>query len=139
MTELFFEFNFDAAHRYMHKPIGHKERALHGHSFCAEVSVRGKPQTETGLIVDFEALEKVCAELRETLDHHFLNEIPGLESPSLENISRWIWQRLAPQFPGLHRVTIRQGSSPYGCSYFGDRESSLIGLFADWARRVIRI
>lgn len=119
MTELFYEFKFDAAHQFMHKPPGHKYRALHGHSFRAEVALRGEPQAETGFIVDFETLEKACAELRETLDHNFLNEIPGLETPSLENISRWIWRKLAPQFPGLHRVTVRRDSLHQGCAYFG--------------------
>ena len=120
MTELFYEFIFDAAHQFSHKPVGHKYRALHGHSFRAEVAVRGEPQADTGFIVDFETLEKACAQLHETLDHNFLNEIPGLEIPSLENISRWIWQQLAPQFSGLYRVTVRRDSLRQGCSYYGE-------------------
>ena len=95
-------------------------RSLHGHSFRAEVAVRGEPQADTGFIVDFETLEKACSKLHETLDHNFLNEIPGLETPSLENISRWIWQKLAPQFAGLHRVTVRRDSLRQGCSYYGE-------------------
>ena len=76
------------AHQFSHKPVGHKYRALHGHLFRTEVAVRGEPQAGTGFIVDFETLEKACAKLHETLDHNFLNETPGLETPSLENISR---------------------------------------------------
>ena len=120
MTELSYEFNFDAAHQFNHKPIGHKYRALHGHSFRAEVAVRGEPNVDTGFIVDFETLEQACAQLREKLDHNFLNEIPGLETPSLENISRWIWMQLAPRFPGLHRITVRRDSLRQGCTYYGD-------------------
>jgi 6-pyruvoyltetrahydropterin/6-carboxytetrahydropterin synthase len=120
MTELSYEFIFDAAHRFNHKPVGHKYRALHGHSFRAEVAVRGEPNAATGFIVDFETLEQACAQLREKLDHNFLNEIPGLEIPSLENISRWIWRQLAPQFSGLYRVTVRRDSLRQGCSYFGE-------------------
>ena len=75
---------------------------------------------DTGFMVDFETLEKACAKLHETIDHNFLNEIPGLETPSLENISRWIWQQLAPQFARLHRVTVRRDSLRQGCSYFGE-------------------
>ncbi len=119
MTELLYEFLFDAAHQFLHKPAGHKYRALHGHSFRVEIAVRGDPQAETGFIVDFECLEKACEELRETLDHNFLNEIRGLEIPSLENISRWIWQRLALQFSGLYRVTVRRDSLRQGCAYYG--------------------
>ena len=67
------------AHQFTHKPVGHKYRALLGHLFRTEVAVRGEPQADTGFIVDFETLEKACAKLHETLDHNFLNEIPGLE------------------------------------------------------------
>lgn len=120
MMEIFYEFNFDAAHQFMHKPAGHKYRALHGHSFRAEIAVVGQPAPETGFIVDFALLEQACEKLRETLDHSFLNEVEGLTIPSLENISRWIWQRLQPQFPGLHRVAIRRDSCRQGCVYYGD-------------------
>jgi queuosine biosynthesis protein QueD len=120
MTELSYEFIFDAAHQFTHKPAGHKYRALHGHSFRAEVAVRGEPNVETGFIVDFETLEQACTQLREKLDHNFLNEIPGLETPSLENISRWIWMQLAPRFPGLYRITVRRDSLRQGCTYYGD-------------------
>ena len=82
--------------------------------------MRGEPNAQTGFIVDFETLESACAKLHEMLDHSFLNEIPELETPSLENISRWIWRQLAPQFPGLHRVTVRRDSLRQGCSYFGE-------------------
>ena len=37
---------------------------------------------DTGFIVNFETLKKACAKLHETIDHNFLNEIPGLETPS---------------------------------------------------------
>ena len=117
--EIFYEFNFDAAHQFMHKPVGHKYRALHGHSFRAEVAVVGEPAPETGFIVDFSALEQACEKLRESLDHTFLNEVEGLAIPSLEHISRWIWQRLRPQFPGLSRVMVRRDSLRQGCVFYG--------------------
>ena len=31
----------------------------------------------------------------EQLDHNYLNDIPGLENPTSENLCRWIWQQLA--------------------------------------------
>jgi len=55
--------------------------------------------------------------LREQLDHHYLNEIEGLEVPTLENISRWIWQRVQDSLPGLDRVLVRRGSCGEGCMY----------------------
>ena len=51
------------------------------------------------------------------LDHNLLNEIPGLETPSLENISRWIAGQLAATFPGLAWVKIARPSCNEYCTY----------------------
>ncbi|MGQ0663191.1 MAG: 6-pyruvoyl trahydropterin synthase family protein [Pseudomonadota bacterium] len=120
--ELFVEFEFDAAHYFEHKPLGHKHRRLHGHSFRVEVAVRGWPDPETGVIVDFEELESAVAQLRDQLDHNFLNEIEGLRVPSLENIAIWVWTHLKPKFAALTRVVVRRDSCRQGCSLSGDPE-----------------
>jgi 6-pyruvoyltetrahydropterin/6-carboxytetrahydropterin synthase len=48
-----------------------------------------------------------------------LNDIAGLDKPSLENLCLWIWDRLVPRFPGLARVTVRRDSCGQSCSYTG--------------------
>lgn len=124
-TQIFYEFAFDAAHRFEHLPEGdtyppgHKYRGLHGHSFRVEVSVNGNPDPLTGFVVDFGELERACANLRESLDHTYLNDIDGLAQPSLEHIAAWVWQRLAVRFAGIDRVTVRRESCGQGCNYFG--------------------
>ena len=124
MTELTYEFWFDAAHQFRHTPIGHKYHGLHGHSFRVEIAVRGAPDPESGFIVDFAQLEAAGESIRERLDHRFLNEIAGLEIPSLEHIARFIWEELAPRFSGLTRVGIRRDSHRQGCVYIGDEVDS---------------
>jgi 6-pyruvoyltetrahydropterin/6-carboxytetrahydropterin synthase len=117
--ELSYRFAFDAAHRFEHFPSGHRNHGVHGHSFQAEVSVRGEPDRETGFVVDFAQLEKACAQLRAQLDHRMLNDVAGLGSPSLENLCVWIWRRLAPEFPGLASITVRRESAGQSCTYEG--------------------
>ncbi len=117
--ELSYRFAFDAAHRFDHFPAGHPNRGVHGHSFQAEICVRGAPDPRTGFVVDFATLETVCERAREHLDHRMLNEIEGLENPSLENLCVWIWRRTAGELPGLARVTVRRESSGQSCSYSG--------------------
>ena len=117
--ELSYRFGFDAAHYFAHFPAGHRNHGVHGHSFQVEVAVRGEPDVRTGFIIDFAQLEEACAELRSALDHRVLNEVEGLDKPSLENLCAWIWQRLAPRFPSLARVTVRRDSSGQGCVYTG--------------------
>jgi 6-pyruvoyltetrahydropterin/6-carboxytetrahydropterin synthase len=129
-TQIFYEFAFDAAHRFEHLPEGekyppgHKFRGLHGHSFQVEVALRGTPDARTGFIVDFGDLEQACGALRETLDHSYLNDIDGLAQPSLEHIAAWIWRRLAPRLAGLDRVSVRRDSCRQGCNYFGPVEGT---------------
>lgn len=118
--ELSYRFGFDAAHRFRHFPPGHPNRGVHGHSFQVEVAVRGEPDPRTGFVVDFAELERACAEVRDSLDHRMLNEVPELEQPSLENLCVWIWRRLAPRFVSLARVTVRRDSAGQSCSYAGE-------------------
>ena len=58
--------------------------------------------------------------MRERLDHRYLNEIEGLESPSLERIARFVWNALKPRFEGLSRVIVRRDAHRHGCVYTGE-------------------
>jgi 6-pyruvoyltetrahydropterin/6-carboxytetrahydropterin synthase len=117
--ELSCRFAFDAAHRFGSFPAGHPYHGVHGHSFQVEVAVSGTPDANSGFIVDFGDIEKACGQVRAALDHRMLNEVKGLEQPSLENLSVWIWKELAPKLPGLARVTVRRDSIGQSCTYSG--------------------
>jgi len=120
MFEVHQEFTFDAAHRFPRMPEGHRYGGLHGHSFRVGVTVRGAPDAH-GFVVDLGELQQACAGLHRELDHAFLNDIPGLEAPSLENIAQWVWQRLKPRYAGLAKVTVARDSLRQSCTYFGPR------------------
>ena len=117
--EISYRFGFDAAHHFDNFPKGHLYRGIHGHSFQVEVAIGGVPDPETGFIADLAEVERACAALRGALDHRMLNEIPGLERPSLENLCLWMWRRLTPEFPRLARVTVRRDSCGQSCTYTG--------------------
>jgi 6-pyruvoyltetrahydropterin/6-carboxytetrahydropterin synthase len=93
---------------------------MHGHSFQVEVAIEGEPAAATGFITDFGELEAACAEVRARLDHKTLNDIPGLQQPSLENLSRYIWKCLRSRQPALSRVTVRRDSAGQSCTCRGD-------------------
>jgi 6-pyruvoyltetrahydropterin/6-carboxytetrahydropterin synthase len=123
-VEIALEFGFDAAHFIAHGPEDHPYRRMHGHSFLAEVAIQGEPDPVSGFVADFAELETAAAGLREQLDHTLLNEVPGLAPPSLEKIAVWIWEALAPRFPGLCRVRIRRPSCRQACTYRGPRQAA---------------
>ena len=60
-------------------------------------------------------------EAREALDHHFLNEVEGLEVPTLERIAIWLWDRLHNRLFGLTEIQISRDSCHEGCIYAGPR------------------
>ena len=123
IVELTYAFGFDAAHRFDAFPEGHPNRRMHGHSFQVEVAIRGTPDPGTGFLVEFTQLEMTCGALRDTLDHQVLNEIEGLEQPSLERLSIWIWEHVAEKIPGLARVSVRRDSRGQSCIYRGPVDS----------------
>jgi len=120
MFDLFKEFHFDAAHHLdMNVEPGHPHSRMHGHSFTAIVTLRGLPDLKTGYVMGFEEFDSALAAVKNQLDHHYLNNIPGLEVPTLENISRWIWQKLIPDIPLLYSVTVKRGTLGEGCVFYG--------------------
>ena len=104
-------FTFDAAHWLPTFPEGHKCRRMHGHTFRAEVVVRGEVDTSTGYLVDYGELKAAIAPIEERLDHHVLNEVPGLENPTSENLSRWIYDQLRASLPLLSAVRVYETGS----------------------------
>lgn len=87
-------FTFEAAHYLPNVPEGHKCRRMHGHSYQVWVHVRGDVDQHHGWIVDFGDIKAEWKRLERELDHHLLNELPGLENPTAENLAAWIWARL---------------------------------------------
>lgn len=116
---LFKEFTFEAAHRLPHVPEGHKCARLHGHSFVVRISVDGEVGEQSGWVMDFGDIKAAFKPLYDRLDHYYLNEIPGLENPTSENLARWIWRELSPSLPQLSAVEIRETCTS-GCIYLGD-------------------
>ena len=46
--------------------------------------------------------------LFDVLDHNYLNDVPGLDNPTSENLARWVWERLKPDLPLLAAVTVHE-------------------------------
>ena len=111
------EFGFEAAHYFGHKPPGHENTRVHGHSFKVEVALSGEPNPNSGCVVDFEIVARAVDAVRERLDHRFLNEVPGLGTPSLENLARWIAEQLRPHLPQLSYVVVRRPTLGESCRF----------------------
>ncbi|EOM3220843.1 TPA: 6-carboxytetrahydropterin synthase QueD [Escherichia coli] len=118
-TTLFKDFTFEAAHRLPHVPEGHKCGRLHGHSFMVLLEITGEVDPHTGWIIDFAELKAAFKPTYERLDHHYLNDIPGLENPTSEVLAKWIWDQVKPVVPLLSAVMVKETCTA-GCIYRGE-------------------
>ena len=113
MFELSQTFAFDAAHT-LKRQVSPEEaagsRRIHGHTYTAEVIVRGPRQPDTGMVVDLAILRGVIAEVRSQLDHHFLDEVPGLGVPTLENLCVFIFDRAQSRIPQVAGVIVSRAA-----------------------------
>ena len=116
--DIFKSFRIEAAHRLPNVPPGHKCARLHGHSFAVELVVSGEPGAETGWVMDFSEIKQAFQPLYDRLDHHYLNDIEGLENPTSERLAIWIWERLKPTLPTLATVVVHETCTS-GCRYSG--------------------
>ena len=116
--EIFKIFALEAAHRLPNVPAGHKCARLHGHSFQLEVRVSGEPDADTGWIMDFGDIKTAFQPLYEQLDHHYLNDVEGLENPTSERLAIWVWDRLKPLLPELSEIVVHETCTS-GCRYRG--------------------
>lgn len=119
MLEITRSFTFEAAHTQPGAPAGHPNARVHGHSFLAEVTLRGEPNAH-GMVRDFGTFETALEAAREGLDHHFLNDVPGLMAPTLEGLALWIYGKLVAQLPELASVTVRRPSLGQAATYRGE-------------------
>lgn len=122
--ELSQTFMFDAAHTLSRSvPLAEytPSRRIHGHTFTAEVAIRGS-NGAAGMLqvrnegrritfknVDLFVLQGVIAKVRALLDHQFLDEVEGLGAPTLENLCKFIAERAGQLLP-IHSVTVSRAA-----------------------------
>lgn len=127
-------FEFSAAHRLFRAHLSDAENLRlfgkcshphgHGHNYVVEVTVAGEPDPETGQVIALPVLNRVVNErVISAFDHRNLNvECPEFETmnPSVENISRVIWERLAGAFGAARLSGVRVWETPKTCAEYGE-------------------
>ncbi len=82
----------------------------HGHNYVLEVTIEGRPDPVTGMVVDLRELKEILnEEVVEPMDHRFLNrEVPPFDTlvPTTENVAIEIWKRLVKRI-GREGVELR--------------------------------
>ncbi|SAK87868.1 6-carboxy-5,6,7,8-tetrahydropterin synthase [Caballeronia glebae] len=118
--ELSQKFYFEAAHT-LHREIDQEgSRRIHGHTYHAEVYLRGLPDSKTGMLVDLGLLRLEIERIRDLLDHRFLDEVSGLGPATLENLSGFILRKLAEYVPSITKVKVERHATGDACVAFAD-------------------
>lgn len=95
MLSIFIEYSIDAAHWLPNVPEGHKCGKMHGHRYDIRIEISGEPDPTSGWILDYAEARKSIDPFIQKLDHATLNDIPGLDNPTCENITLrirdWLW------------------------------------------------
>lgn len=118
VLEITQQFTFDAAH-YLDAAPEDSNRRIHGHSFYADVTLRGEADLTTGWVRDFAEVSGVLDDIRTSLDHTLLNDLPQLGAPTLENLARYIFREAKRRLPEVSRVKLARPSLGQSCTYEG--------------------
>lgn len=108
-------FSFSAAHRLESRGLSSEENMRifgkcnnpygHGHNYELEVTVEGRPDPVTGLVVPLGVIDAVVnREIIDPMDCRHLNEeVPEFRqmNPTSENLAVVIWNRLAGKLPAV--------------------------------------
>ncbi len=105
---IFKEFTFDSAHALPNVPDEHKCKRVHGHTYRLKVFIEGKLDPKLAWVMDFAVIKEVIKPVIDVIDHRYLNDIEGLENPTCEVISIWIWDRIISKIPGLKRLELNE-------------------------------
>jgi len=104
------EFTFSAAHRLPN--YKGKCENLHGHTYKLQVTVKGKINPKTGMLIDFHELNDIVKlHVLDKLDHTYLNDT--LENPTAENISIYIFNKLKPVIKGLDEIIVWESPTAF--------------------------
>ena len=104
-------FYFEAAHK-LNNTENEENKNIHGHSYFVEIFIidHANEIDKSGLILDFSIFQNKLNSIKKDLDHRFLNDISGLENPTLENIGLYIYKRLKKMDLHLHKILIKRKS-----------------------------
>lgn len=105
---LYKQFTFDAAHYLPNVPDGHKCKQMHGHTYHLTIFIEGEVLKGQGWVLDFGDIKKLLRPVLGIIDHALLNSIPGLENPTAELFSIWLWDRIKPLLPELKKIELKE-------------------------------
>ncbi|MDG4563098.1 MAG: 6-carboxytetrahydropterin synthase [Candidatus Competibacter sp.] len=102
------ERTFDSALRLRRAPADDPRRRLHGHSYRIRLHLTAPLDEVRGWTVDYGEVKARFEPIYRALDHHRLDELPGLDDADPAGLLRWIKAALADCGLPLDRIDLEQ-------------------------------
>lgn len=116
MWKIGVEYNFESGHFLTGVPEGHKCGRPHGHNYVLIVELAGDTVDERGFVRDYFELKPIKQFVDEFWDHRMLNDVVDFD-PTVENLTKFLYQRFKVEFPELSSITLMETPSTY-CTYY---------------------
>lgn len=111
------EFHFSASHRLYDLPEDHPCARMHGHNYIIKVFLKGEPN-KVGFVQDYGDLKPIKEYIDTVLDHRHLNDVFPMHSPTVEHMSKLLFDYFKPQFPLLYAIEMSE-TPKTNCRYEG--------------------
>ncbi len=103
---IFRHFTFDSAHFLPNVPDGHKCKEIHGHTYKLTIYITGRVDENLGWVMDFARVKEIVNSILDEVDHKLLNNIPGLQNPTCEILTIWLWNKIKAFIPQLSKIEL---------------------------------
>ncbi len=113
------QFQIESARFLPNLPPTHPCRRIHGHSFRITLTLiadENQLKSQEGWLIDYNEIVENMKPILNLIDHRLLNNVPGLENPTTENLCRWVYGLAQEKIPYLTQVSIKE-TSQTECSY----------------------
>ncbi|MGE3756689.1 MAG: 6-pyruvoyl tetrahydropterin synthase family protein [Pseudobdellovibrionaceae bacterium] len=108
ICELRQHFHLESARYLPHLPKSHPCSRMHGHSFKVTLVMEGPLDSKVGWVIDYNDVKAAAGPIFSEIDHRCLNEVSGLENPTTEILTAWIFEKVKARLPDLVQVIVAE-------------------------------
>ena len=109
------ELRFESAVRLVRAPEADRRSQLHGHSFITRLHLSAPLDDVMGWTIDYGDVKQLFKPVYDKLDHHPLEQLPGIEDTDTVSILHWMRNEIGESLPQLDRLDLYELQ---GCGAF---------------------
>ena len=100
------EMTIDSATRLSSAPEDDARSAIHGHTYTLRLHLHAPLDQVLGWTIDYGDVKGIFAPVIQSIDHHPLHQVPGIEDGGVHSIARYIRRECEQRLPALNRIDV---------------------------------